>query len=613
MCGIIGYIGNKAAVEKVMIGLKRLEPRGYDSFGLTILNAGDSFTYKKAALSGGFDEYKENLPEGISGSIGIGHTRWATHGGVTNKNAHPHMSNDETIFIVHNGMIENYTALIDKYDLSKILKSKTDSEVIAQMIALFVEKEELSFKDAFEKTVKEIKGSFGLVAISTLEPDKILCAKLGSDLYIGKGSNAYFVSSAKSAYHGAAEQGFALEDGDMCMVTESDLEVWNFAGKKQTPKLEKTESDYQDVDKDGYPHVMLKEIYEAPHVIRNSIRGRIYKDETGNLQVKLGGMEPFIDKVKGITEIIIVACGTAYNAGLFAKVMFEKYAGIPVSVYTATEYVDNNYVVKKGSVILAISQSGTTKDTINAVKKAKRLGLLTLGIVNAVGSEISRLTDAGVHNHAGPEYAVASTKALTSQLVIIGLLTVFLGERKSLRMEDKQNILRELQKLPEVLENQLDNPLYNPKDVASKFSHFEHGAIIGSNIHSWLSFEVALKIREISYAHFMGYAASELKHGNIALVDENYLVLSIGVDDMSLSKVKNNTRQVNARNGNVIWVSYTSLSEEGFNILYPNTDINIFETLLANVQLQRFAYYFADAKGRPIDRPRNLAKTVTVE
>lgn len=613
MCGIIGYIGNKPAVQKIMIGLKRLEPRGYDSFGLAVIDGANARLYKKAASSNGFDGFKENLPDGMSGSMGIGHTRWATHGGVTDENAHPHMSNDKTIYIVHNGMIENYKELILKYNLGNILRSETDSEVIAQMIALFVNQEQLSFKDAFEKTIREIRGSFGLVAISTLEPDKILCAKLGSDLYIGKGSNAYFVSSAKSAYHGAAEKGFALEDGDMCMITESHADVWNFHGKKQTPKLEKTESDYEDVDKDGYPHVMLKEIYEAPQVIRNSIRGRIYKDKSDKLQVKLGGMEPLSKKVKGINEIIVVACGTAYNAGLFAKIMFEKYAGIPVSVYTATEYIDNDYVVKKGSAVLAISQSGTTKDTIDAVKKAKRFGLLTIGIVNAVGSEISRLTDAGVYNHAGPEYAVASTKALTSQLVIIGLMTVFLGERKSLRMEDKQNILKELQKLPEVLENQLNNSLYHPQDIAKQFSHFEHGAIIGSNIHSWLSFEAALKIREISYAHFMGYAASELKHGNIALVDENYLIISIGINDLSLSKVKNNTKQVQARDGNIIWISSAALDNNSYNIIYPAVGISIFEIVLANVQLQRFAYYFADAKGRPIDRPRNLAKTVTVE
>ncbi|MCI5050770.1 MAG: glutamine--fructose-6-phosphate transaminase (isomerizing) [Candidatus Pacebacteria bacterium] len=613
MCGIIGYIGTKPALKKVMIGLKRLEPRGYDSFGLAVMNNSEMTVYKKANLEKGFNEFKENLPDDIVGSIGIGHTRWATHGGVHDKNAHPHISYDSSISIVHNGMIENYKELIQKYQLKSFLVSETDSEIIAHMIALFVNQEQLSFKKAFEKTVGEITGSFGLVAISTAEPDKIMCAKLGSDLYIGKANNGYFVASAKSAYHGAAGKGFALEDREICMITELQAEVWNFDGKKQIPKLEKTESDYEDADKDGYPHVMLKEIYEAPEVLRNSLRGRIYTDAGGLLQVKLGGMEPFLKKVKTIDEIIVVACGTAYNAGLFAKVMFEKYANIPVSVYTATEFVDNDYITKKNSTVLAISQSGTTKDTIDAIKKAKRLGLNTLGIVNAVGSEIARITDAGVHNHAGPEYAVASTKALTSQLAIIGLMTVFLGERRSLRLEDKQNILQELSQLPQVIEKQLEDPLYNPKNVAQTSAKFDSGAIIGSNIHSWLSLEAALKVREISYANFMGYPASELKHGNIALVDQNYLILAIGINDTSLAKVKNNTRQVAARDGNIIWVGHTPLDEEGDSILYPYDNIRIFEALLANIQLQRFAYYFADAKGRPIDRPRNLAKTVTVE
>lgn len=612
MCGIIGYVGEKPAAGKVVIGLSRLEPRGYDSFGLVVIDSENQSTlYKRKATENGFSEFKENMPKNISGSIGIGHTRWATHGNITDENAHPHSSFDEKIFIVHNGMLDNYETLISKYELEDFMKSQTDSEVIAHMIARNIDLGN-TFQEAFEKTIKELEGSFGVAVVYVDEPDKILCAKLGSDLYIGKSNNGHFVASAKAAYHGAAHNGFSLEDGQMCMITKDDYEVWDFEGKKQTPKLEKTESDYADVERDGFKHVMLKEIMEADRVVRDSTRGRIYKDGNGMFQVKLGGLESVEDRVKDIKRIVIVGCGTAYHAGRFAKVMFEKYARIPTTVYSATEYVDNDYVVEEGTAVLAISQSGTTKDTIEAIKKAKRYGLLTLGVVNAVGSEVARLTDAGVHNHAGPEYAVASTKALTSQIVVIGLMTVFLGDRKSLKNEDRQNILRELSVLPDVISKQLKMAVYNVESITKMYKRFEHGAIIGSNIHSWVSLEDSLKLREISYTDFLGFPASELKHGNIALVDKDYLIISVMLKDTSLAKVRSNTIQVRARDGEVLVVANSE--EKGVNtILYPDEGIRIFESLLANLQLQRFAYHFADSLEKLIDRPRNLAKTVTVD
>ena len=611
MCGIIGFIGEKPALSKVMIGLERLEPRGYDSFGLAILNPDETSTLvKKAYLSGegGFADFKNGVPEDISGTIGIGHTRWATHGNVTDVNAHPHFCSREDVFIVHNGMIENYKDLISKYELQKILVSKTDSEVIAHIISHHMQYGK-TFREAFDLTINELRGSFGIAAICKQEPNKILAAKLGSDLYIGKARNGYFVASAKSAYHGAAENGFALLDGQMCELTKNSSSVWNLKGEKQVPKLEKTESDYEKVDLDGYEHVMMKEIMQASKVVRDSSRGRIYKDENQQFQVRLGGLESVADKLHEVQRVVIVGCGTAYHAALFAKMMFEKYVRIPTNAYTATEFVDNDFLVEQGTLFIAISQSGTTKDTIDAVKKANRLNMMTLGIVNTVGSEIARITDAGVHNHAGPEYAVASTKALTSQLVVIGLITVFLGDRKTMLTEDKQAILGEIDRLPEVLQDQLENDAYNVSGFV--YSSFKHGAIIGSNVQPWIAFEAALKIREISYCDFFGFPASELKHGNIALVDSEYLVISIEMKDTSLQKVHSNAIQVASRDGNVVVVS--SNKQEDFpTILYPK-GITVFESLLVNLQMQRFAYHFAKNNGCPIDRPRNLAKTVTVE
>jgi glucosamine--fructose-6-phosphate aminotransferase (isomerizing) len=609
MCGIIGYTSKEEVVTgKIIKGLKRLEPRGYDSRGIAILGRG---VYKDA-IKGDISEFIKRLPQEYSGYTGIGHTRWATHGKIADKNAHPHSDSKNEIFIAHNGVIENFKNLIIKYSLEKILQSETDSEIIAHIIRHHIDQGS-NFFEAFKKTVDELHGAYGITAIYEKEPHMLLGAKNGSPLYIGKGTQGYFLSSAQTAFHGFVEDSVALDDGEICKITPHGYEIEDMQGALIPRKLTHLDVDFTSVDKEGYKHFMIKEIEETPAVIQNTLRGRIHKNDSGILEAKLGGMENSIPEIKKAKRVFFVGCGTAYHAGLFGSYLFETFVRIPSQTLIATDFVDNDYIIPKDSILIAISQSGTTKDTIDAVQKAKKQGIPTFGIVNVVGSDIARITDAGVYNHAGPEIGVASTKALTSQILVLGLMAAFFGEYHNMKGSDKQKILTELSELEDVTKKlfQEDKSIKKVAKFASKYSH---GCFLGSNKESWVPLEASLKLREISYLDFMGFPASELKHGSLALVDDSYLTIAVCQDDVSIAKMRTNLSTIHSRGGPIIEIlpEDSSESEYSYSINYPK-GFSIFEGLLASIQLQRFSYYFADFLGREIDRPRNLAKTVTVD
>lgn len=608
MCGIIAYTSKEESVtEKILTGLHRLEPRGYDSRGIAVLGSG----IYKDSYKGEFKDFISRLPDHFNGKTGIAHTRWATHGEVNDINSHPHFDAQQEIYVVHNGVIQNYRELINEFNLSSLIVSETDSEVVPHIISYYQNLGD-SFLDAFKKTISKLKGAYGIVAMNTNNPGLLLGAKKGSPLYIGKSEKGYFISSAQTAFYGFAHDQIGLDDGELCIVTADSYEVLGHMGEHVSRIFEKVESDYETVDKGGYEHFMLKEIEEAPEVIQNTLRGRVFTDDEGFKKVKLGGLASIDGMLPKIKRIIIVGCGTAYHAGLFGKYLFETYARIPTEVYIATDFVDNDYVVSEGTAVIAISQSGTTKDTIDAIKKAKKLGLLTLGIVNVVGSDISQLTDAGVYNHAGPEVSVASTKALNSQLLILGLMSVYIGKHGLMRHQDGQKILEELS----ALEGIVTNMLSEKEDimVAAKFAaQYSHGCFVGSNVQSWVPYEAALKLREISYLDFMGFPASELKHGSLALVDETYLTIALVMKDKSYSKVITNISTIKSRKGPIISFAQEGLDVSSEHYIAFSNKLTIFSSLLLNIQLQRFSYYMSNFLGREIDKPRNLAKTVTVD
>lgn len=608
MCGIIAYTSKKESVtDKILTGLHRLEPRGYDSRGIAILESG----IYKDSIAGDFESFINRLPKDFNGSTGIAHTRWATHGVVNDINSHPHFDILKEIYAVHNGVIENYKKLIQEFDLSSKIISETDSEVIPHMVRHYMDLGN-SFQESFTLTIKKLEGAYGIVAMYTKEPEILLGAKKGSPLYVGKSQDGYFISSAQTAFHGYADDQISLEDEELCIVSPQSYRVHDIHGDSIAKKFKQIESDFQTVDKSGYEHFMLKEIEEAPEVIQDTLRGRIYVDNDGFRQVKLGGLLSVKDDLKNIKRCIIVGCGTAYHAGLFGKYLFETYARIPTEVYIATDFVDNDYVIDPETIVIAISQSGTTKDTIDAIKKAKNQGLLTLGIVNVVGSDIAQLTDAGVYNHAGPEVSVASTKALTSQLLVLGLMSCYLGKHSGMRHDDQQKILSELDALKPIVKNMISEKK-SLQEIAKHAARYTHGCFIGSNVQSWVPYEAALKLREISYFDFMGFPASELKHGSLALVDDSYLTIAILLKDKSLPKVITNISTINSRKGPVIGFIQDEVDFFLDKSIRFKGGLDIFTGLLVNIQLQRFSYYMSTHLGREIDKPRNLAKTVTVD
>jgi len=612
MCGIIGYIGKKQALPIVMEGLKRLEYRGYDSSGIVVLNGATEVIKTKGRI----EDLRDKIGgKDIKGKTGIGHTRWATHGQPSEANAHPHWDCKKEIFVVHNGIVENYKQLKGELIAQghKFI-SETDSEVLAHLIEEnYKGNPSVSSGQALEEAVRlslqKIVGAYAIAVVCEKEPNKIVFARRSSPLLVALGEGENFVASDATAILGHTKQVIYLDDGEMGVITPDDFQVFNLENQEVKKRSHEIEWDIEQAEKSGYPHFMLKEILEGPETIQNATRGRmILKDG----MAKLGGLEPVIDKIKNIDRIIIVGMGTAFLAGKVGEYMIEEYAGIPVEVENASEFRYKKPVINKNDAVLAISQSGETADTLFAVKEAKRKGVLTLGIVNVVGSSIAREVEAGIYNHAGPEIAVASTKAFISQLTILALMTVFLGRQRNMSLVTGRRILEELEKLPELCKKILEKK-EDIKDLSEKYFDFKNFLYLGRKYNYPVACEGALKLKEISYIHAEGMPAGEIKHGPIAMIDKDFPSFIIALKDSVYEKNVSNIEEIKARHGRVIALATEGDDLLADDVLFIPKTLEMLSPILSVIPFQLFAYYIAVKKGLDVDKPRNLAKSVTVE
>ena len=613
MCGIVGYIGKQKAAPILIEGLKRLEYRGYDSAGLSVMSEQGAMSNIKTVKSVGKVASLEDKLNGkdIDGVIGIAHTRWATHGKPCDKNSHPHSDCNGNIFLVHNGIVENYQEL--KNELEKKghkFSSETDTEVIAHLIEEFNKK--LDFKNSVLETLKVIKGTYGLAIINKKDPNKIIAARLGSPLVLGLGSNEYIVASDVSAIIRHTDKVIFLEDGEVVEITPDNYEITNIKNKAIKKEATKLDWSVEKAEKQGFDHFMLKEIFEQPDAISDAVRGRIILK---NGEAKLGGLKDISEKLREIERMVIVSCGTSYHAGLIGEYMFEEYAGIPVEVEYASEFRYRKPLLDKKTAVVAISQSGETADTLAAIREAQNKGAMTLGIVNTVGSTIARETDAGVYNHAGPEIGVASTKAFTSQLSILALLTIFLGRQRDMSLVTGKRIATEINKLPRLIENILKQSK-DIKKIAKKYTKYQSLLYLGRKYNFPIALEGALKIKEISYVHAEGYPSGEMKHGPIALIDKNFPSVFICPKDSVYEKNVSGMQEIKARGGKIIAIATegdNAIKKIADDVVYIPKTLEMLTPLLSVIPLQLLAYYVGVQKGFDVDKPRNLAKSVTVE
>lgn len=612
MCGIVGYIGKRDSVQIIMDGLKRLEYRGYDSAGIVVLNEDNEYEYNKKA--GKVSELNNHLKEtAINGNIGIGHTRWATHGEPNDINAHPHFDMNKNITIVHNGIIENYMTLKKKLTLDGFkFTTDTDTEVLANLIEYHY-RQKGSFEIAVRLALTEVEGTYGIAALCKSEPDKVIIARMGSPLMFGLGKDEVIVSSDAAAIVSHTKNVIYLEDGEIAVIRRDTFQIKTIKDEDIFREVEKIEYDLEQIEKGGYDHFMLKEIFEQPTAIQNTYRGRI-NFETG--EVKLGGLDPVKDKLVNAKRIIIAACGTAWHAALAAEYMIEQYCRIPVEVEYASEFRYRDPIINKDDVIIFISQSGETLDTLEALKLAKRHGATTIGIVNRVGSLIAREVEAGSYIHAGPEIGVASTKAFTCQLMSLVLITLMIARhKKTMTDEELKRVAAELKHLPDKMIS-ITERCSDYKFIAEEFKDSKNFLYLGRGINFPLALEGALKLKEISYIHAEGYPAAEMKHGPIALIDENMPVVFIAPKDKSYDKIINNIQEIKTRKGKVITISTdddTVIEELSDYVLkVPNTEY-LLSPILNIIPLQFLSYYIATLRGTNVDQPRNLAKSVTVE
>ncbi|MCK4781575.1 glutamine--fructose-6-phosphate transaminase (isomerizing) [Candidatus Parcubacteria bacterium] len=602
MCGIIGYIGKKNAFPILLSGLKKLEYRGYDSFGFFILGKNNDFLLKK---TGKISEYKNKSQKNIKGNLGIGHTRWATTGAVTDANAHPHFDCQKNIFVVHNGIIENYKKLKEKLiSEGHKFSSETDSEVIAHLIEKHFQN---NLEEAVRKTLKKLRGTYGIAVISKKDPEKLVAAKLGSPLLLGINHNEFLVASDPSAIVSHTRQVITLDDNEIAVISPNDFFIL-----KEKP-IEKIEWKIEEAEKKEFSHFMLKEIFEIPESIEKSIAGRIIPDKG---LVKLGGLEEVLDRLKKIEKITLIGCGTAQHAAQVGEYMFEEYIGLPIKTEISSEFRYKKPILDEKTAVLAISQSGETADTLEAIKEAKRKKCLTLGIVNAVGSSIARETDAGVYNRIGPEIGVAATKSFISQLCILVLITVALGRQREMDLVTGKKILNELQKLPELAKKTLEQA-DKIKELAEKYSEYKNFFFLGRKYNYPIALEGALKLKEIAWKiHAEGMPAGEIKHGQLALIDENFPTVCLCPYDSVYDKMKNAIEEIKARKGLVIAIT-TEKNQEIKNladdVIYIPKTLEMLTPILAAIPLHLFAAYLGLELGLDIDKPRNLAKSVTVE
>jgi glucosamine--fructose-6-phosphate aminotransferase (isomerizing) len=624
MCGIVGYIGKKNAQEVLLEGLKRLEYRGYDSAGMAILlqreientkrvQKKDDWQLRVVKAIGRVSNLEEKLSEATSSAhLGIAHTRWATHGKPSEKNAHPHTDDAKRVALVHNGIIENYQELKEKLKKKgHRFVSETDSEVIAQLIGEKMKR--FGFEEAFFEALHELRGAYAIVAMSPEDPGKILAARFSSPLVLGVGKEEYILASDVSAIVEYTDKVVYIEDGEVVVLTKEDYHIRTFANRhKNAKKPQKVEWTDQAARKNGFAHYMLKEIFEQPESVANTMRGRILCDEG---IVRLGGLATVEERLRNIDRIILVGCGTARCAGLVGEYMLEEYAGIPTEVEYAHEFRYRKPILDARTAVIAISQSGETADTLAAIREAKRKGALTLGIVNVVGSTIARETDAGVYNHAGPEVAVASTKAFTSQLVVLALLTVYLGRQREMSLVMGQRIVRELALLPQKIQTILKSS-ETIRSAAKAYAKYDHMFFLGRKYEHPVALEGAIKLKEISYIHAEGLATGELKHGPIAMIDASFPSLFLAPQGSVYEKTLSGMEEVKAREGKVIAIvtkGDKKAKKIADTVLEIPKTLEMLTPILSVLPLQLFAYFVAVHRGLDVDKPRNLAKSVTVE
>ncbi len=610
MCGIVGYIGEKNSLPIILEGLHRLEYRGYDSAGVALVNGG--LTIRKKA--GKVSELVNLIgKEKLEATLGIGHTRWATHGEPNDENAHPHWDCKKEIAIIHNGIIENY-ATIKKKLLKEghVIRTVTDTEVLVHLIEEMYKRCNDLFT-AVRLALLEVEGAYGILVVSSREPDKIIAARKGSPLIIGKGDGENLIASDASALIEHTRQVMYLEDGEVACITRNSVMIKTIHDEEIKKQVDEITFDLEEIEKGGYEHFMLKEIHEQPESIQNSLRGRLLLN-TGD--VKLGGLEPVMDKLINAKRIILTACGTSWHAALVGKIMIEQLARIPVEVDYASEFRYRNPVLQKDDVMFVISQSGETADTLAALKETRKKGITSLGIVNVVGSTIARESEAGVYIHAGPEIGVASTKAFTSQLAVLGLIALMLGRKRGRLSEEVGKALAaDLASVPEKVSKVFAH-IDQIKYIAEEFRNVRNFLYLGRGSNFPTALEGALKLKEISYIHAEGYPASEMKHGPIALIDDNMPVVFIVPKDAIYDKVVSNMQEVKARKGKIIAIANEDDNEiqniADFVIRVPRT-LSYFGPIVNVIPLQLLAYYMAVARGCNVDQPRNLAKSVTVE
>lgn len=612
MCGIVAYIGPKNAYPILIKGLKRLEYRGYDSAGVALLN-GSLQVLKKEGKVSDLEEYVAN--KSTDGTVGIGHTRWATHGVPCDRNAHPHLSNSGNLAIIHNGIIENYAALKTELELrGYTFESDTDTEVLLNLIEDIQKEEKISTEEAVRVALNEVVGAYAIVVIEKAKPDTLIAARKGSPLVIGIGKCEFYVASDASPIIEYTKNVVYLNDEEFAVLhRDGNLEIKTLGNIQKTPYIQKLEMDLEKIEKGGYDYFMLKEIYEQPQVIRDCMRGRMNAEKGW---IKLGGISEFATRINNAKRIIITACGTSWHSGLIAEYLIEELARIPVEVEYASEFRYRNPIVNEKDVVIAISQSGETADTLSAIQIAKDRQALIYGICNVIGSSIARSSHAGSYTHAGPEIGVASTKAFSAQVTILTLLALQLAQSNgSISQSRLRQVLYELESIPSKVEEALKT---NEKimEIAGKYKDARNFLYLGRGLNFPVALEGALKLKEISYIHAEGYPAAEMKHGPIALIDENMPVVFIATNQSAHEKIVSNIQEVKARKGKVICIVLEgdtvirALADEVIEV--PETD-ELLSPLVSIVPLQLLSYHIALMRGCNVDQPRNLAKSVTVE
>lgn len=617
MCGIVGYTGFQDAYEIVINGLRRLEYRGYDSAGIVLENKDKKFEVVKT--KGKVDDLVA-ISKKLEGAatVGMGHTRWATHGVPSDRNSHPHISNNGKIALVHNGIIENYdtikTMLIEK---GFTFHSETDTEVLVNLIQYFMDTDpELDFPTAIRLALNEVYGAYAITVMHEDYPGVLVVARLGSPLAIGLGNQEYFIASDASPFVEFTKEAVYLEEGHMATISlKKGIDIRTIKGnEKITPQIQELKLSLEQIEKGGYEHFMLKEIFEQPKSIHDTLRGRLLVNEG---IIKMAGIWDHLERINQAQKITIIACGTSWHAGLIGEYLIEEFARIPVEVEYASEFRYRNPIITDKDIVIAISQSGETADTMAAIKMAKEKGAFIYGICNVVDSSIARITDAGSYTHAGPEIGVASTKAFTSQLTILSLIALKLGKHNgNLSNQEFMRLITELDALPKKVEEVLESTHEITKEIAKHFVDAQNFLYLGRGYNFPAALEGALKLKEISYIHAEGYPAAEMKHGPIALIDENMPIVIIAPKQGHYDKIVSNVQEIKARKGKIIAVVNSGdtqvASMADYVIEFPETS-ECFSPILASVPLQLLAYYVAVYRGANVDQPRNLAKSVTVE